>query len=494
MDDDHKINAGRRLILGGVGASAGLLLANGGLPSWLTGHSEWSTLNYTQTLALLDNSMSELQRSHTVLPWLHPTRQLTNTVAIHRGPHIGTLFNGNQIALIRHLYNLNLSQQGVDWFRNTTAFEGKFEGSVFKIFTDAKAGSLSNTNALQTMINGGHYMLRDQAVVNDAYAFGGPISYGQQIGNGRYQVKGNAFKAHGDAVHELHRGLSASERSQAYETSPPVELVTQIQGSDGQFDGLRIGSASIATQELFKQALDVIFSAYPDAQKLEAFSAIEQNGGLESMHLSLYSDFSFYPDGQKYSSLNSKEQSQAAVPYTQVWRIEGPASVIHFKGYPHVHAYINIVKDPTRIAIGESLATLGSGLQGNAIRRLFLSAMKQQTGEQFAFYHTEYLGRLSPGIVSAGSLYALDPYDNKIEFVTMMVDNMTAELKQSLEQQGAILQPGKLIRFATIDYLVQQKISLSRHRQGLKSVEKSGLSLRESLVEYLKTAPQELSV
>jgi hypothetical protein len=76
----------------------------------------------------------------------------------------------------------------------------------------------------------------------------------------------------------------------------------------------------------------------------------------------------------------------------------------------------------------------------------------------------------------------------------MMVDNMTAELKQSLEQQGAILQPGKQIRFATIDYLVQQKISLSRHRQGLKSVEKSGLSLRESLVDYLKTAPQELSV
>lgn len=438
--------------------------------------------------------MSELQRSHTVLPWQHPTRQITNTVAIHRAPHIGTLFNGNQIALIRHLYNLNLSRQGIDWFRNTTAFEGKFEGSVFKIFTDAKAGDLATAKALQTMINGGHYMLRDQGFANDAYAFGGPISYGQQLGNGRYQVEGNAFKAHGDAVHELHKGLSASERSLAYEVSPPVELVTQIQGPGGQFEGLRIGSASIAARELFKQALDVIFAAYTDAQKLDAFTAIEQNGGLESMHLSLYSDFSFYPDGQKFSSLSAKEQSQAAVPYAQVWRIEGPASVIHFKGYPHVHAYINIVKDPTRIAIGESLTTLHSGLQGKDIGRLFLNVMKQQTGEQLAFYHTDYLGRLSPGIVSVGSIYALDPYDNKIVFVTMMVDHMTDELRFSLEQQGVNLQPGKLIRFATIDYLVQQKSSLSRQRQGFKSVEQSGLSLRESLVEYLKAAPRALSV
>jgi hypothetical protein len=494
MDDEQQIDTGRRLLLSSAGASAGLLLANGGLPSWLLNNSELEAFNYSQTIALLDSSMSELQRSHTVLPWHHPTRQVTNTVAIHNAPHIGTLFNANQIALIRHLYNLNLSQQGVDWFRNTIAFEGKFEGSVFKIFTDASSGNLASAHSLQTMINGGHYMLRDQASSNDAYVFGGPISYGQQIGNGRYQVQGNAFKAHGDAVHDFHKSLSFPERLQAYETSPPAELVTQIQGPGGQFSGLSIGATSIAKQELFKEALSVIFTAYTDTQKHEAFAAIEHNGGLESLHLSLYSDFSYFPDGQKYSALGSRERRESAVPYAQVWRIEGPACVIHFKGYPHVHAYINIVKEPAKIAIGKSLTTISSVLQGAKIGRFFIDTMTDQTGEEFAFYHSEYLGRLSPGVVSVGSIYALEPYDNKIEIVTMMVDHMTDQLTQSLAQQGANLQAGKLIRFATIDYLVQQKTALSYHAQGFKSIEKSGLSMRKSMISYLQAKPQALSI
>lgn len=483
---DNTIDLKRRLLLTGVGASMGLLVVNGGLPPWANHQSELAGLNYSQTLALLDSSLSELQRSYTVLPWHHPTRQITNTVAIHSGPHIGTLFNANQVALIRHLYNLNLSNQGLDWLRYTTAFEGKFEGSVFKIFTDANAGSLANASSLQTMLNGGHYMLRDQLSADEAYAFGGPISYGQQLGNGQYKVQGNAFKAHGDAVNDFHQSLNDAERQQAYQTSPPSELLTQIQGPKGQFSGVKIGNTSPNSQALAKDMLNTIFAAYSKQQQQEAFSAIEQNGGIESLHLSLYSDFSFYADGKRFSDLAVNEQQQRGIPYTQVWRIEGPASVIHFKGYPHVHAYINIVKDPSRMAIGESLGQIERGIQSEGIGRLLANAMRQQTGEPFAFYHKEYSGRLSPGIVSTGGVYALDPYNNKIEIVSMLVDQMTPELKQSLASQGADISPGKKVRFATIDYLVQQRTLLRQQAADFNSVVSSGLSLRDAVIDYIK--------
>lgn len=491
---DDAIDLKRRLLLTGVGASAGLLLANDGLPPWANHQSELAVLNYPQTLALLDRSLSEQQRLYTVLPWHHPTRQITNTVAIHNSPHIGTLFNANQMALIRHLYTLNLSNQGLDWLHYTTAFEGKFDGSVFKIFTDANAGSLANASSLQTMLNGGHYMLRDQQSADEAYAFGGPIAYGQQLGNRQYKVQGNAFKAHGDAVHDFHRSLSDAERQQAYQLSPPVELITQIQGPNGQFSGVKIGDTSLDSQALAKEMLNTIFAAYRQHQRQDALSAIEQNGGMESLYLSLYSDFSFYADGKKFSDLSANEKRQAGVPYAQVWRIEGPTSVIHFKGYPHVHGYINIVKDPSRIAIGESIAQIETGIQGDAIGRLLINAMRQQTGERFAFYHREYLGRLSPGIVSTGSIYALDPYDNKIQIVSMLSNQMTSELKHSLVRQGADITPGKKVRFATIDYLVQQGTQLSHQVSDLSSVATSDLSLRDAVIDYIKFNQKALNV
>jgi hypothetical protein len=35
-----------------------------------------------------------------------------------------------------------------------------------------------------------------------------------------------------------------------------------------------------------------------------------------------------------------------SAPEWDVWRIEGPAFVWHFQGYPHVHGWINIAAAP----------------------------------------------------------------------------------------------------------------------------------------------------
>ncbi len=491
-DADHSLNnISRRALLTSLGISGGLLLANSGQNGWLTG-SDLSSLSYQEVLSLLDSSLSPVQRELVVLPWDDPTRQITNTVAIHKGPHIATLFDPYQVALLRQLYKTMLSNQGQQWFHNTTRLEGKFEGSSFRIYSDAAAGSLASSDRTISMINGGHYMLRHGEGVSEdnVYVFGGPVAYGQQLGNKVFKVQGNAFKAHGDAVNEFRAVLTASELASAYKVSPPMELVTQVQGVNGTFSGLRIGDASEEAREKAREMLATIFAAYPDTQQRDAFTAIEQNGGVESLYISLYKDYSFYKNGERFTDMSVEQYLSREQPYTQVWRIEGPACVIHFQGYPHVHAYINVVRDPNRVAIGDVLGTTALAISGPKIIDLYLAALRFETGERYAYFPMKPAGRLAPGPISTGSIYSLDPYDNACSVIEMEERAMTPMLKASLVAQGANLGQGKRCRIATIAHMIED----SRDLGSIDRVISISGSMRESLVALIRKNEGRLSV
>lgn len=480
----------RRTLLASFGVGTGVLLTNGGLPSWRT-KSNIHDLSFREALSLLDLSLSPEQRSIVVLPWNDPSRQITNTVAIHKGPHIATLFDPYQVRLLRQLYRTMLSSQGRSWFRNTTSLEGKFEGSSFRLYSDAAAGELAASNKTIAMINGGHYMLRHghRLASDEAYVFGGPIAYGQQLGNNVFRAQGNAFKAHGDAVNEFYAVLGTSERRGAYQLLPPMELVTQVQGANGNFSGLRIGDTSPRAQALAKNMLAIIFAAYPESQQRDAFSAIEKNGGIKSLYISLYRDYSFYQDGQRPVDLPAEKVASREDPYTQVWRIEGPACVIHFKGYPHVHGYINVVHNPNKVAIGEVIASAKSAIQGENIRNLLLAALRYETGERFAYFPMPVAGRIAQGAVSTGSIYALDPFDNYAMVVEIDESAMSVKLKTSLASQGANLSRGKRIRLATASYMLEDPRDLGV----ISNVISTGAPIRESLINLIRNDDSVLS-
>ena len=147
---------------------------------------------------------------------------------------------------------------------------------------------------------------------------------------------------HGDALNQLHKALSASERNLAYKTSPPNELLLQTQGITSSTSGVRIGQVSDAAKEVAQEMMDTLFAGFTETQKSEAWSAIDENGGIDSLSVTMYTDFGFYPDVATYSDLSQEQRRSRGIPYVQVWRIEGPAFTMHFKGHPHVHAYMNI--------------------------------------------------------------------------------------------------------------------------------------------------------
>lgn len=479
MSDSEKIEIGissRRAFLAGVGAVAGLAMAR--TDSWFG--STVSDLSFESAFLTFEQSLSSIQREHTFLSIDDPMRQITKTEAVHTGPHIGTLYNHHQIALIRQMYSKMVSDQGRDWLHNTISLEGRFEGSTFKIYSDlSRQASLNNS---QVVINGGHYLLRSDDVQRSGYALGGPVSYGQQLGDRQYKVQGNAFKAHGDAVDQFHQSLNAEQCLRAYQIEPPQELVTQVQGPDAVYPGLRIGDVSGASKEIARDMITTLLAGYSGPQGREAWSVIEDNGGLDSLHLALYSDFGFYADGTRYNDLDNKERASKGRPYIQVWRIEGPASVMHFKGYPHVHAYMNFVKDPSKIAIGETLSHTQEVIGIEGVRKMMNSVLKQKTGQEFAYYPDLVQGRLSPGIISTGSIYTLDPFNNRMVVAEVLPQAMSDDLKLSLTQQGAELKPGQPYKVATIDYSLVRADLFGE----VERIEYSNQTMRSALVDFVR--------
>lgn len=479
MNDFQKMDAGissRRVFLAGMGSIAGLAVTRS--KGWFDVATH--DMSFESAFYAFVQSLSPIQRKHTFLSIDDPMRQITKTDAVHRGPHIGTLYDHQQIALIRQMYLRMVSDQGREWLHNTISLEGRFEGSMFKIYSDLLSQtSLGNS---QVVINGGHYMLRSNDVASSGYALGGPVSYGQQLGNYQYKVQGNAFKAHGDAVDQFHQSLNAEQRLRAYQTDPPEELVTQIQGPDAIYPGLQIGNVSGASKEIAIDMISTLLAGYSGPQRREAWSVIEANGGLDSLHLALYSDFGFYADGSRYSDLSDNERTTRGLPYIQVWRIEGPASVMHFKGYPHVHAYMNFVKDPNKIAVGDSLSETQNVIGTKSVRKLMTSVLKQKTGQNYAYYPDLVQGRLSPGLISTGSLYALDPFNNKMVVAEMVPQAMSEDLKLNLAQQGAILKAGQSYKVATIDYALQRSDLFGEAER----VEYTEQTMRSALIEFVR--------
>ena len=78
---------------------------------------------------------------------------------------------------------------------------------------------------------------------------------------------------------------------------------------------------AIATLDSMKEA--TFADLWEDVQ--EAMGCLKAGGGLEKMHIAFYKDQDIGMDG-----------------VWDIWRLEGPTFVWHFRGAPHVHTYVNI--------------------------------------------------------------------------------------------------------------------------------------------------------
>jgi len=271
------------------------------------------------TIAELFQSLDSEQLPVVARAWDDPLRKQVNANWHVTKPLIGGKFyTASQKSLSEKIVKQLTSEAGYTRLKaQTEDDDGGIEAYSMAWF--GKPGE----SKFEWMLTGRHLTLRADGNCQDKIVFGGPVVYGH---GEESSPKDNLFYYQTEKVQSVFESLSAEQKKQALIASnAPPEAKVPIQGSTGKFLGLQASSLQGEQRSLFQQALTSILSMYRDEDSTEANSIIDQNGGLDSLRIAYFSNNDLLKDG-----------------IWDIWRIEGPSAVIHFRGAPHVHAYIHV--------------------------------------------------------------------------------------------------------------------------------------------------------
>ncbi len=219
--------------------------------------------------------------------------------------------------------------------------------------------------------------------------------------------------------------------------------------------------------------MDSIFSTYAEGDAAYAWDCLERNGGMDALHFADY-DIDFQEDDHRFGDLPS-----------QVFRFEGPAAVMHFRGWPHLHAFLHVAMDGERPqGIGATLAVNPRRLEGDDLRTWIEAAMRSQAQADVAIYPSwEVVGRLREGPVTEGDVWVAESWADELVVIETLGADLTPALAKALRARGIEPQSGGTYRVAMPGYVARSESSGQSMR--VKSQRSLG-RLREALVAELR--------
>ena len=257
------------------------------------------------------------QRKEVCFPFNDERRSRINAnwhVAEHRIQ--SDFYTPDQKRLIAEIFRGVTSEEGHERFLKQMEYDdGGFEAYSMAIFGEPGTGKF------EWALTGRHLTIRADGDSVEGAAFGGPIIYG----HGDEEPEYNIFYYQTKQANEVFKALDAPQAKQALLEKAPQETAVQLQGESGKFRGLKVSELSGDQKELVSNVIRVLLAPYRNEDAEEAMAIMEQGGGLDSLHMAFY----------KEEDLNNDQE-------WDIWRIEGPTFVSHFRGAPHVHAYLNI--------------------------------------------------------------------------------------------------------------------------------------------------------
>lgn len=261
-------------------------------------------------------SLTEEQKKAICFPFGDPLRQKINANWHITKPTVGNAFyNADQRAVIDEIVRNVTSPDG--YARLKKQMEDDSGGiNDYSIAMFGEPGQ-----AFEWELTGRHLTLRADGNSVDQAAFGGPIVYG----HGEEDPKANLFHYQTQQVNEVFKALDARQARQALVEKAPSEAAVTLQGDAGKFSGIAVSDLSDDQKGLVLKTLQVLLAPYRQEDADEAMEILKANGGTDKLHMAFY---------QQGDLQNDK--------VWDIWRVEGPAFVWHFRGAPHVHAYINI--------------------------------------------------------------------------------------------------------------------------------------------------------
>jgi hypothetical protein len=194
------------------------------------------------------------------------------------------------------------------------------------IFGDPGAGKF------EFVMTGRHLTIRCDGHSVDHVAFGGPIFYGHAAKGFDEPADhdGNVFWYQAQKANALYKMLDGKQRDKALIENAPDEDKVHFGGPDGKPQGILISELSSDQKEHAQKVLDALVEPYRTGDRDEVLKCLKAQGGLDQCRLAFYKSDDIGKDG-----------------VWDIWRLEGPAFVWHYRGSPHVHVWVNIADDPT---------------------------------------------------------------------------------------------------------------------------------------------------
>jgi len=269
------------------------------------------------TVGRFYNSLNEAQKKQICFPFGHKLQHRISANWAITKPEIGSdFYTKEQRQLLKDIVKHVSSDDGYERFlKQMQADWGGFEEYHVAVFGQPGSGKF------QWELTGRHLTMRCDGDTAENVAFGGPIVYGHGASN----PKKNLFHFETKATNEVFKALDAKQRKQALIAKAPRESRVPLQGKNGKFPGLAVREMSDDQKELVQSALQTILSPYRKEDVAEVKNILKQGGGIDKLHMAFY----------KQGDLQNDK-------VWDIWRVEGPTFVWHFRGAPHVHAYINI--------------------------------------------------------------------------------------------------------------------------------------------------------
>lgn len=267
----------------------------------------------------LYESLSAQQRQVAALPFTDPlaTKVSANWLIIK--PTIGELYNPEQQRIIHEILRGVTSEEGYDRIvRQMVDDAGGFEKYSCAIFGEPGKGKF------EWVMTGRHLTIRADGNNIPGAAFGGPIVYGHgATGN----QAANLFYYQTRSANAVFQALDGKQREKALLPMAPKEDAIELK--KGEYAGIAVGELHGGQHELVEKVMHDLLAPYREADVKEAMASVKASGGLDKVHLSFY----------KNEDLSNDQE-------WDIWRLEGPTLVWHFRGAPHVHTWVNFRTAP----------------------------------------------------------------------------------------------------------------------------------------------------
>jgi hypothetical protein len=454
----------RRLLLQGA-VGVGLAAGAGALGrySLLAPPPSGRRAGVDELAAELVAALSPAAKARALFPYDHPLRQYHN-----RGLWLGGLtvsaaaLDWDTRRLLTDVMYAGLSDAGRGRvpFQDSTRFMG-VNMMQLAVCGDPRVGPY------QLLLSGVHLNLRLGRVSPEGAAFGGPQVYGDQRGNERVGLPNNTYRYQLEVAQGLVAALTPAERAHVRVARAPAQVNIGVQGAAGRFDGVSVADLSPAKRALARELVAGILGTYADDAAAYAWQCLERNGGVDALHFADYDED--FEGGRR-----------AGDGPSQIFRLEGPAAVFHFRGEPHLHAFINVTMDGERpLGAGEVLGHNPAVLEGDALRALFETAMRAQAEADVAYYPSQaVVGRLRAGAVHEGDLWVAESWVDELVVVEAQGPDLAPGVAAAMRSRGIVPQARARYRIATIDYMARELGRIGPAR-------KWGL-LRDALVAHVR--------